>query len=301
MDNMKELLFIYNPNSGQRAITEKLSWIIEYLSSKNIKTTIYATQESGDCRRMVEKYGKDFDEIMVSGGDGTLDEAVSGALKADIDPVISYIPAGSTNDFSKSINISADIEKATKTALRGRTKRIDVGRIDDKYFVYVAAFGSLSDISFSTDQDAKNLFGRSAYIVEGIKKLLPIQSMDSYKAKIEFDDELVEGNFIHFMASNSISVGGFNLFDDKVGLTDGLFEVTLVKKPESIAGLNKIIQSLTSGESSDMVIQRQAKKINITTEKDVSWSLDGDFGGRSKEATIEVVNTRINIRTGLSN
>ncbi|WP_296114884.1 diacylglycerol kinase family protein [uncultured Anaerococcus sp.] len=298
---MKELLFIYNPNSGQRAITEKLSWIIEYLSSKNIKTTIYATQESGDCRRMVEKYGKDFDEIMVSGGDGTLDEAVSGALKADIDPVISYIPAGSTNDFSKSINISADIEKATKTALRGRIKRIDVGRIDDKYFVYVAAFGSLSDISFSTDQDAKNLFGRSAYIVEGIKKLLPIQSMDSYKAKIEFDDELVEGNFIHFMASNSISVGGFNLFDDKVGLTDGLFEVTLVKKPESIAGLNKIIQSLTSGESSDMVIQRQAKKINITTEKDVSWSLDGDFGGRSKEATIEVVNTRINIRTGLSN
>ena len=165
----------------------------------------------------------------------------------------------------------------------------------------MAAFGSLSDISFSTDQDAKNLFGRSAYIVEGIKKLLPIQSMDSYKAKIEFDDELVEGNFIHFMASNSISVGGFNLFDDKVGLTDGLFEVTLVKKPESIAGLNKIIQSLTSGESSDMVIQRQAKKINITTEKDVSWSLDGDFGGRSKEATIEVVNTRINIRTGLSN
>lgn len=298
---MKELLFIYNPNSGQRAITEKLSWIIEYLSSKNIKTTIYATQESGDCRRMVEKYGKDFDEIMVSGGDGTLDEAVSGALKADIDPVISYIPAGSTNDFSKSINISADIEKATKTALRGRIKRIDVGRIDDKYFVYVAAFGSLSDISFSTDQDAKNLFGRSAYIVEGIKKLLPIQSMDSYKAKIEFDDELVEGNFIHFMASNSISVGGFNLFDDKVGLTDGLFEVTLVKKPESIADLNKIIQSLTSGESSDMVIQRQAKKINITTEKDVSWSLDGDFGGRSKEATIEVVNTRINIRTGLSN
>ena len=298
---MKELLFIYNPNSGQRAITEKLSWIIEYLSSKNIKTTIYATQESGDCRRMVEKYGKDFDEIMVSGGDGTLDEAVSGALKADIDPVISYIPAGSTNDFSKSINISADIEKATKTALRGRIKRIDVGRIDDKYFVYVAAFGSLSDISFSTDQDAKNLFGRSAYIVEGIKKLLPIQSMDSYKAKIEFDDELVEGNFIHFMASNSISVGGFNLFDDKVGLTDGLFEVTLVKKPESIADLNKIIQSLTSGESSDMVIQRQAKKINITTEKDVSWSLDGDFGGRSKEAKIEVVNTRINIRTGLSN
>lgn len=295
---MEKLLFIYNPNSGQRAITEKLSWIIEYLSSKGIFPTVYATQKSGDCREIVEKYGKDFENILISGGDGTLDEAVSGALKADIDPIISYIPTGSTNDFSKTVNISADIEKATKTAVRGKVKRIDVGKIDDKYFVYVAAFGALSDISFSTDQDVKNIMGRSAYIVEGIKKLLPIQSMASYKAEIEFDDEYVEGEFIHFMASNSISVGGFNLFDGKAGLTDGLFEITLVKKPESIADLNKIIQSLSNGESSDMVIQRQAKNIRIKTEEEVSWSLDGEFGGKTTDCTIEVVGQRVNIKTG---
>lgn len=296
---MEKLLFIYNPNSGQRAITEKLSWIIEYLSSKGIFPTVYATQKSGDCREIVEKYGKDFDEILISGGDGTLDEAVSGALKADIDPIISYIPTGSTNDFSKTVNISADIEKATKTAVRGKVKRIDVGKIDDKYFVYVAAFGALSDVSFSTDQDVKNIIGRSAYVVEGIKKLLPIQSMDSYKAEIEFDHEYVNGEFIHFMATNSISVGGFNLFDGKAGLTDGLFEVTLVKKPESIADLNKIIQSLTTGESTDMVIQRQAKNIRIKTEKNVAWSLDGEFGGRTTDCTIEVVGQRVNIKNGL--
>lgn len=296
---MEKLLFIYNPNSGQRAINDKLSWIIEYLSSKEIFATVYATQKSGDCREIVEKYGKDFDNILISGGDGTLDEAVSGALKADINPVISYIPTGSTNDFSKTINISPDIEKATKTAVRGKVKRIDVGKIDDKYFVYVAAFGALSDISFSTDQEVKNRIGRSAYIVEGIKKLLPIQSMESYKAEIEFDDELIEGDFIHFMASNSVSVGGFNLFDDKVGLTDGLFEVTLIKKPESIADLNTIVQSLTTGENSDLVIQRQVKKINIKTEREVSWSLDGEFGGKTRDCNIEVVSQRIDIKTGL--
>lgn len=296
---MEKLLFIYNPNSGQRAINDRLSWIIEYLSSKEIFPTVYATQKSGDCRDIVEKYGKDFDKILVSGGDGTLDEAVSGALKADIDPVFSYIPTGSTNDFSKTINISPDIERATKIAVRGKVKRIDVGKIDDKYFVYVAAFGALSDISFSTDQEVKNRIGRSAYIVEGIKKLLPIQSMESYQAEIEFDDELINGDFIHFMVSNSISVGGFNLFDDKVGLTDGLFEVTLVKKPESIADLNRIIQALTTGESSDLVIQRQVKKIRIKTEKEVSWSLDGEFGGKSTDCKIEVVNQRIDIKTGL--
>lgn len=296
---MGKLLFIYNPNSGQRAINDKLSWIIEYLSSKGIFPTVYATQKSGDCREVVEKYGQYFEEILISGGDGTLDEAVSGALKADINPVISYIPTGSTNDFSKTINISSDIEKATKTAVRGKVKRIDVGKIDDKYFVYVAAFGALSDISFSTDQDVKNIIGRSAYIVEGIKKLLPIQSMESYKAEIEFNDELVRGDFIHFMVSNSVSVGGFNLFDDKVGLTDGVFEVTLVKKPESLADLNTIIQSLTTGESSDLVIQRQVKKVRIQTEKEVSWSLDGEFGGKTTDCTIEVIDKRINIKTGL--
>lgn len=296
---MEKLLFIYNPNSGQRAISDKLSRIIEYLSSKGIFPTIYATQESGDCRGIVEKYGKNFDNILISGGDGTLDEAVSGALKADIDPVISYIPTGSTNDFAKTINISPDIEKATKTAVRGNIKRIDVGKIDEKYFVYVAAFGALSDISFSTDQDVKNIIGRSAYIVEGIKKLLPIQSMESYTAEIEFDDEMVSGEFIHFMASNSVSVGGFNLFDGRAGLTDGLFEVTLIKKPESLADLNKIIQSLSTGESTDMVIQRQAKNIRVKTEKNVSWSLDGEFGGKTTDCTIEVVGQRVNIKTGL--
>ena len=123
--------------------------------------------------------------------------------------------------------------------------------------------------------------------------------MESYQAEIEFDDELINGDFIHFMVSNSVSVGGFNLFDDKVGLTDGLFEVTLVRKPESIADLNRIIQALTTGESSDLVIQRQVKKIRIKTEKEVSWSLDGEFGGKSTDCKIEVVNQRIDIKTGL--
>lgn len=297
---MKDLLFIYNPNSGQREINDKLSWIIEYLSSKGICASVYATQEGGDCRKFIEKYGKNYDHILVSGGDGTLDEGISGALRADIDPVFSYIPTGSTNDFSKSINISEEIESATRTAVRGNEKRIDVGSIEDKYFVYVAAFGALSDISFSTDQDIKNLIGRSAYIVEGIKQLLPIQSMDSYKATITMDEEEVSGDFIHFMASNSISVGGFTkIFDDKVSLSDGLFEITLVRRPESLAEVNEIFQALTSSEKSDLVIRRQASKINIRTEKEVSWSLDGDFGGKTTDCDINVINSRIKIKTGI--
>lgn len=297
---MKDLLFVYNPNSGQKLLQNKLGWIIDFLSSKGIFTTVYASQRPGDCRKIIEEYGKNYENILVSGGDGTLDEAVSGALKADIDPVFSYIPTGSTNDFSKSVNISSEIEKATKTALRGNVKRIDVGKIEDKYFVYVAAFGALSDVSFSTDQDMKNMIGRSAYIVEGIKKLLPIQSMDSYEAEISLDGEVISGDFIHFMVSNSISVGGFTkILGEDVGLDDGLFEVTIVKKPENLADVNKIIQALTNNEESDLLIQRQASKIQVKTKKEVSWSLDGEFGGKTTDCKIEVINKRINIKTGL--
>ena len=297
---MKDLLFVYNPNSGQRAINDKLSWIIEYLSSKGILANVYATQKSGDCREIIEEIGGNYEHILVSGGDGTLDEAISGALKADIDPIFSYLPTGSTNDFSKSINIAEDIEKATKTALRGREKKIDIGRIEDKYFVYVAAFGALSDISFSTDQDMKNFLGRSAYIIEGIKKALPIQNIASYHAKILCDGELVSGDFIHFMVTNSISVGGFTgLVGDNVSLEDGIFEVTMIRKPKNLTDINKIIQALTNNEENEMLIQKQARKIEIETDQPVAWSLDGEFGGESTTCVIDVVKQRIRIKTGL--
>ena len=158
----------------------------------------------------------------MAGGDGTLDEAIAAVSKAKIDPLISYIPTGSTNDFSKSLKIPTDVERAVKLASRGYQKRIDIGQIDDKYFVYVAAFGSISDVSFNTDQDAKNIFGRSAYIIEGLKQTLPLTNMTSYKMDVLVDDENISGDFIHFMVTNSVSVGGFEgITGDNVAKVNG--------------------------------------------------------------------------------
>src|SRR5699024_10193454 len=168
--------------------------------------TIYATQASGDCRKIVGEIGHKFERIVVSGGDGTLDEAISGAVKAGISPRFSYIPTGSTNDFAKSLNIPLDIKEASKIAISDKIKDIDVGQIDDKYFVYVSVFENLSDISFNTDQDLKNIFVRSAYVFEGLKKAFPIQSMAANRVKVEFDGEEIKGDFVHFMVTNSYSV-----------------------------------------------------------------------------------------------
>lgn len=296
---MKNTLFIYNPNSGQQTINDNLSEIINYLSQNEYLTTIYATQESGDGALLIEKYGKNFEEIIVAGGDGTLDEIVAAVCKENLDPLISYIPTGSTNDFSKSLNIPLDVEKATKLIIRGKEKEIDVGAIDDKYFVYVAAFGALSDISFSTDQDVKNIFGKSAYIFEGLKQTLPLSNMPSYKMKVSVDGKEISGEFVHFMVTNSVSVGGFTgITGDDVGLSDGIFELTMVKAPKSLADLNKIISGLTNGEENEMLIMRKGSDFKISTDKEVSWSLDGEFGGTSKNSQIKILQKKVRIRTG---
>ncbi|MDO5047523.1 MAG: diacylglycerol kinase family lipid kinase [Anaerococcus sp.] len=298
---MNKLLFIYNPNSGQQKISDYISWIIDYLSSKGNLVTVYATQESGDGRDIVGKIGEDYEKIIVSGGDGTLDEVISGALKADMDKVFAYIPTGSTNDFASSIKISEDIKEATKLAQEGSFRSLDVGKIDDKYFVYVAAFGSISDISFNTDQEVKNVFGRAAYVFEGLRKALPLQNLDSYECEIEVDGEVISADLVHFMVTNSHSVGGFkNLMGADVGLDDGIFELTMVKKPKNLSDINKIVSALSTRSENDMVILRQGKNFKVKSQKPISWSLDGEYGGESQESSIEIIKKRIKIINGLS-
>ncbi len=297
---MKTALFIYNPNSGQKTINDQLSWIIDYLSEKEYLTSVYATQAPRDASKIISKYGENFEEIIVAGGDGTLDEAIAAVSKAKIDPLISYIPTGSTNDFSKSLKIPTDIEKAVKLASRGSQKRIDIGQIDDKYFVYVAAFGSISDVSFNTDQDAKNIFGRSAYIIEGLKQALPLTNITSYKMDVLVDDENISGDFIHFMVTNSVSVGGFEgITGDNVSLSDGIFELTMVRRPQSLADVNKIVSGLTNREENDMLIFRQGSHFEVKTDQKVSWSLDGEYGGTSTFAKIDALKEKVRMRTGI--
>lgn len=299
---MKDALFIYNPNSGQKIINDYLPWIVDYLSEREYLTSVYATQGPKDATHIIQNLDDRFDEIIVSGGDGTLDEVIAAVLKLDIDPLIGYIPTGSTNDFSKSLNIPTDVVKATKVATRGYQKRIDVGRIDNNYFVYVAAFGTIAEVSYSTGQDVKNIFGRSAYIFEGLKQTLPLVNIPTYKIEVLVDGSPIKGEFIHFMVTNSVSVGGFvGITGANVGLSDGIFELTMVRRPKSLSDINKIIFGLTNRKENDMLILRQGSEFEIKTDSKVAWSLDGEYGGSTSKAKIKVEKERIRMRTGLRN
>ena len=295
---MEKLLFLYNPKSGKGAMNEYLSQAVDYYSKKGFLTSIYATQKPGDGRKKVMEIGKDFDRIVVSGGDGTLDEIISGSIKANIDPIIGYIPTGSTNDFSVSVEISDDIEKAIKTSVKDEPLSIDVGKFENKYFIYVAAFGSLAEVSYDTDQTMKNAIGRLAYVIEGFKSL---KNVKSYHMKLDIDGEIIEGDYMVGAITNSVSVGGFKgITGEDVNLSDGLFEVTLVKSTKNIIQLNEILNELgNANTNSDLLVTRKAKSIKIICDEDVNWTLDGEYGGSLKECKIDVIKQAARINTGL--
>lgn len=293
---MKKLLFIYNPMSGQKIIGSQLSFIVDYFCKQGYMPTVYATQKSDDARSKVKECAKHFDEIVVSGGDGTLDEVVSGLLKSDSASIIGYIPTGSTNDFSKSLNIPTEIKKATRLSIAGQIMDIDLGQFNSKFFTYVAAFGSFAQVSYETDQSMKNIFGRFAYILEGVRT---VSNLKSYHAKVSIDEETFEGDFIHFMATNSISVGGFNNFYKKnIGLDDGVFESVLVKRPKGLLELNAIIDGLRSNKENENIIFRSGSKFKVESDEKIDWTLDGDYGGSYKKCDLKVLNREVKFRTG---
>lgn len=282
---MKKLLFLFNPYSGKAQIKNKLLEIVDTMVKAGYEVNIYPTQARDDARRIVEEKAKDYDLIVCSGGDGTLDETVSGMMESEKKVPIGYIPAGSTNDFANSLKIPKDMVKAAKIAVSGEKYSCDIGTFNEKIFVYVAAFGIFTDVSYTTRQEWKNILGHAAYILEGAKSLHTIKA---YPMRVEYEDVVIEDEFILGMITNSNSVGGFkNMTGKNVLLDDGLFEVTLIRKPKNPMELNEILASLTKLiDNTDLIYSFKTDKIKFSTEAEVPWTLDGEFGGSPNEVVV---------------
>lgn len=297
----KKLLFIYNAKSGKAKIRNKLVDIIDVFIKAGYRVESYQTQCPMDASAKIEKDGLGFDMIVCSGGDGTLNEVISGAMKLENKPIIGYIPSGSTNDFGKTLGLYKDMIKSANVAVNGIPVSVDVGEFNgNKNFIYIAAFGIFTDVSYQTPQNMKNVLGHQAYIIEGIKSL---PSIKSYKMKIEYENGKFEDEFIYGMVSNSESAGGFKGISGKnVILDDGLYEGTFIRKPRTPLELTSIINSIISGNTkSDAIYNFKTSKIKITSEEPVSWTIDGEFGGEHKEVNISNHMNAIQIMAHLHN
>lgn len=284
----KKVLFIVNPKSGKGSIRSKLLDIIDIFVKADFDLTIYVSQAGGDARGRAKEVAGRYDLIVCSGGDGTLDEVISGILDSKEKCAIGYIPCGSTNDFAHSLKIPTSMTTAAQHIAQWTEFPCDAGIFNDDYFVYVAAFGLFTDVSYETNQDMKNMLGHLAYILEGMKKLTDIRS---FPMRVEAEEMTTEGEFIYGMVTNSISVGGFrNITGKHVHLDDGFFEVTLIKTPQNILELNEILQAVLAMKPDDKhFYQFRTRKVKFTALKGgpIAWTLDGEFGGFHHEVTIE--------------
>ena len=283
---MKKLLFVVNGHYGKGQIKNKLLDIIDIMIKEGYHVQVHTTQEREDATKVVREQAKYYDLVVCSGGDGTLDEAVTGMMQSEVRTPLGYIPAGSTNDFANSLEIPKDMIQAAKTAVLGVPFSCDVGEFNGDYFIYVAAFGIFTDVSYATSQELKNALGHVAYILEGAKRLHTIKS---YHMRVEYDGNEIEGDFLLGMITNSTSVGGFkNMTGKDVKLDDGLFEVTLIHKPKNIIELNTIIASLTNlKDETDLIDSFRADSVKFYSEEEIPWTLDGEFGGDHKEVQIK--------------
>lgn len=297
---MKKLLYIYNPAAGRKTAKLNLSEALEVFTRQGYEITVHPTQKRGDAAAIAQERGADYDRVVCSGGDGTLNETVRGllALPQDKRPVLGYIPAGTTNDFSRTLGLPKTVADLAEVAGEGIPRLVDVGEAEGSPFTYVAAFGLFTDVSYSTPQANKNLLGHFAYVLEGAGKLVNIPS---YHVSVAANGREVEGDFIYGMVGNTVSVGGLvNLPRDKVLLDDGRFEVILIRQPKNGKDWQSILTALTNLEMAEdgAVVGFSAEEITFACDKPLAWTVDGEFGGEQEVTHVRCLSRALAIACG---
>ncbi len=281
----RKLLLIVNPVAGMMKVKSTLFNITNTFCKAEYFVVTQITQYREHATEIVKQYGASFDLIVCCGGDGTLNEVIEGILEANIKTPLGYIPSGSTNDFANTLKLSTKPIKAVTDIITGIEHKLDIGIFGKRHFSYIASFGAFTAASYKTAQEVKNTIGHMAYILEGIKELPTIQP---YHMTFKTDDAVYEGDYIFGAITNSTSVAGLvKLRNNLVDLCDGLFEVILVKSPQNINQLNKILTSImTSDFKNDMFEFFKASTLSVISNKALSWTLDGEHVPNVKEIAI---------------
>lgn len=286
--DFKKILLIVNPKAGITHHRYNIFDIIESFCERECLTTTLSTLKEGDTIRYVKNNAASHDLVVCCGGDGTLNETVSGLLSENLDIPIGYIPSGSTNDMARTLSIPSKPKKAAELIMEGEPKPFDVGKFgDDRYFCYTASFGAFTRVSYSTPRKLKNIFGHFAYVLDGIAKAG--EELVPHKVKVKADDFEVEGEFLLGGLFNARSVAGLIKLDKcDVVLDDGLFELILIRMPKNPDALYRTIKNINHQNfTDDAIIFRRVKSAEFTFETPTAWSLDGESGGEVRTVYIE--------------
>ncbi len=282
----KRLLLIMNPAAGVRKANRHLTAMVALFNAHGYICTVFCTAGRGDATRIARENARDFDLVVCVGGDGTLNEVLGGMVEGGAHTPIGYIPAGSTNDFASSLSLSKDVLKAANDIMEGAPRILDAGSFNGRLFTYVASFGAFTEASYATPQRSKNLLGHLAYVLEGIKDLPNIHPV---RLALEAGARRFEGEYIFGAISNATTLGGVLTLDKQcVAMDDGLFEITLIKMPQNLIDLNRIVLSLQTQQYDEELIHFcTAQQAAVSAPPEIPWTLDGEYAPGSADIRIQ--------------
>ncbi|MBQ7915401.1 MAG: YegS/Rv2252/BmrU family lipid kinase [Firmicutes bacterium] len=291
---MKHLLLILNPAAGMKKASKALSDIIAVFNRAQYDTHVYVTACQGDAIKAVQRWGSKMDLIVCAGGDGTLNETVTGLIDTGLQVPLGYIPAGSTNDFASSLHLSGNVVEAAKQIVNGTSHSYDVGKFGDRYFAYVASFGAFTKASYSTPQNVKNALGHLAYILEGIQELSTLRKAH---IQIQLENKVLEDDYLFGAICNSTSIGGVLTLDPSlVDMGDGQFELLLLRAPRDIMELHECVVALqTQKYNCRMLTFLSTNALTVTATPAIPWSLDGEKADKVDTIYIENLHQKIRL------
>lgn len=270
-------IFLYNPKSGKGRIIYKLKYIKKTLEKKFDEVVLYGTKSTEDTIEMAKKACSDFDAVIFSGGDGTFNDVTCGVASQERRPILGYIPSGTVNDIARNLKISRNIKKALKVIVEGHTVFHDVGKINDRYFMYVSAIGTFTGVSYRTKHDVKKIFGQLAYAFDGLKDLVN-PTLSTIKLKTENEEVIIDTPLL--LVLNSISVAGIP-FNKDGHLNDGKFDIIVVKKGV-YKGLLNILRLFVLGilrlRRHHCINHYRSSSFTIEVEGQPQWTVDGEAG-----------------------
>ena len=272
---MLKCVVIYNPNSGKLTNRNEIKRLYKLLENYGYDTQIIYTEYKGHAKELVKKMD-DVDLLLCAGGNGTLNEVISGNIERHKPILLGHLPLGSVNDVAHMYGMTNNTIKNTLMLLNGTRKNIDVCLINDNPFVYVACIGAWVDISYATPRKLKEKYGKLAYVIYGIKQLK--QHLQFYKVKYTVNGETHEDEFSFIFITNSNRVGGVNNIYNDVKLDDNKFEVLLCNNKNKW-DLIRAVHYLNRRELNNIPVFKYYKTDNIKFEFDEvppSWCIDGD-------------------------
>lgn len=292
--NRKKVLVLINPNSGKKNSKESVLDALNVFSANNYQMEIYLSQKPMDVTRYIEENGERFDVVAVFGGDGTLNEATNGLMKLKHKPVISYFPTGTMNDFGTNFGLTNDMKQCANIACAGNIESFDVGKMNSRYFNYVAGFGAFCNVSYETKQELKKQIGNLAYIIKAIHE---IPNLHPYHVKMNLDGKILEKDLMFGLIINGNRVAGFEMVEQADNaFKDGLFDIILVEHTPNPLELYNYPLGVLHPELNMKYVERyQAKSIIIESQEKLAWTLDGEEGEETLVARVENISQALQI------